>query len=617
MTDQGTRGLSRWRVLGPFTAAFVVLLGLCIGGYEMLSAVRAFVGGESLWSKARSVAMAQLRLYAGTGAPDAFARFNTALEVPLGDRMAREELDADRPDLALARTGFLRGGNHADDVAGMVRLYRAFSNTALMRDAIDAWKQGDRCIEELVAIGIGLQLSLAQRGPLPSQEREALDTRLDALNTRLIEVEKRFSASLGEASRAAVVLLEIAILGFAAVMGLGVLVYAGRVLRSTEQHRRQLAEANQRWTLATASDGLGLFEWPFHSGSLLLDARAGALFGLQIGPGGRSVGFDELRTVLHPDDVQAVRAGFNRAVSTGTLLKLRARVRQGDGALRHIEATGIVQKAGPPDQARLLGVLRDVSDEVLRVQLSAEKTAAEQVARARMEFLSRLSHELRTPLNAVLGFSQLLLMDRTNPLSPATATQVRHIETAGVHLLRLVEDVLNITRIDAGQLQVEMQPVALQPVVQSALRLVEAQRQALGIVVVDRLPSEALVVRADPQRLQQVFVNLLSNGCKYNRRGGLLTLSHRVEAGQVLLAVGDQGHGLAADEIGQLFQPFHRLSRHSTVDGTGLGLVIARQLLLQMDGEVDVTSVQGQGSTFTVRLALAGGDPTLRPVAGP
>jgi signal transduction histidine kinase len=487
----------------------------------------------------------------------------------------------------------------------MVWLYHAFSNTALMRDAIGAWIEGDGHIEELAALADRLRPTLAQRGQLTTSERDALHARLDELDSRLIEVEKRFSASLGEASREAVSILEIANFGFAAVMSLGVLVYAGRVLQSTEQGRRQLAEANQRWSLATASDGIGLFEWPIYSDVLLLDARAGALFGLQVGPDRRSIGFDELRALLHPDDLQPLRDGLGHAIVTGTLLRLRSRVKLADGSLRHVEATGLVQEAGPRGPARILGVLRNVSDEVLRVQLSAEKAAAEQIALARMEFLSRLSHELRTPLNAVLGFSQLLLLEGTEPLTPSAATKVRHIETAGAHLLRLVEDVLNITRIDSGQVQIDMKPVALQPVLEAALLLVEAQRLALGIVVVDRLPVEPLIVHADPQRLEQVFVNLLSNGCKYNRRGGLLTISYRADGGDVLLSVSDEGQGLTADEISQLFQPFRRLSRQTAIEGTGLGLVIVKHLLEQMGGAIVVASAKDQGTTFTLRLSLS------------
>jgi len=286
-------------------------------------------------------------------------------------------------------------------------------------------------------------------------------------------------------------------------------------------------------------------------------------------------------------------------------MKLRYRVLRGDGTLRHVEATGIVQLSGPRMPARMLGVLRDVSDEVLRVQLVTEKAAAEQVARARMEFLSRLSHELRTPLNAVLGFSQLLLMEQAQPLPADANAKVRHIEAAGQHLLHLVEDVLNITRIDAGQNVVHMQAVAPQPLLDAALLLVEAQRQALGVAVHSDLPTVPLLVMGDRQRLEQVFVNLLSNGCKYNRPAGALRITHRIDGAQLLLNFADEGQGLDDDEIAQLFQPFRRLYRHAAIEGTGLGLVIVKQLLVQMGGDIEVASVKGQGSVFTVRLAMA------------
>lgn len=599
-------GSSRWRVLGPFAVAIAVLLGLSIGGYQMLSAVRAFVGGESLWSKARSSAVAQLRLFADTGSPAAYARFNAALEVPLGDRQGREALDKRPDDFAQARAGFQRGGNHVDDVSGMVWLYHTFSDTALMRGAIGAWIEGDHLIDELIAIGSRLQHTLAQRNPLEPSERDALHARLDDIDSKLVEVEKRFSASIGKASREAATLLAIANLGFAAVMSVGVLAYAGRVLRNAEQSRRQLAEANQRWTLATASDGMGLFEWPLRGDSLVLDARAGALFGLEVGLDGRTVRIDELSSLLHHEDVQSVRDALGQAAATGTQLKLRARVKLADGGLRHVEATGIVQNGDSGSAGRILGVLRDVSDEVLRVELSAEKAAAEQVARVRMEFLSRLSHELRTPLNAVLGFSQLMLMDRSNPLSPSAVVKVQHIEQAGEHLLRLVNDVLDITRIDSGHARIEMAPVAVQPVLDAALLLVEAQRSAMEVVIVNKLPATPLIAQADTQRLLQVFLNLLSNGCKYNRLGGRLTLSHRIYDEYLLLAFEDEGEGLDAEEIGQLFQPFHRLQRHQAIEGTGLGNVIVKHLLVQMGGDIEVDSVEGHGSTVTVRLVLAG-----------
>lgn len=596
--------LSYVRVLGPFVAAIAVLVGLCVGGYQVLSAVRAFVGGESLWSKGRSAAMEQLRRYAVTQSPQAYARFLAALEVPLGDRQAREELDRSSPSFERARAGFLRGGNHPGDVDVLVWLYYGFSGTALMRDAVAAWVEGDRLIAELLETGQQLERKLSAAGGLSEPERAVLLARLDELDGRLVVLEKRFSASLGEASRKTLFVLEAVIVGFAAALTFAVVGFAGRALHRYDKAQRLLAEANQRWTLATAGDGIGLFEWHVQTDELHLDARSSALFGLEAGPEGRYLPRRELRELLHPDDVQAVRTSLQQAATNGTLFKQRYRVRRPDGAMRHIEATGVMQNDGPRAPARMLGVARDVSDEVLRGQLSFEKAAAERVARARIEFLSRLSHELRTPLNAVLGFSQLMLADKTDALSPAATARVRHIAAAGNHLLHLVDDVLDVTKIDSGHLTVHVEPMLLLPALDAAMRLIAKQQQMMGIVIVKQLPSQPLCVLADAQRLEQVFVNLLSNGCKYNRAGGLLTIQHRIDGGSVWLGFRDEGEGLAAQELEQLFQPFKRLTRQPGIEGTGLGLVIVKLLLEQMGGGIEVASVKGQGSTFTVRLPL-------------
>jgi hypothetical protein len=182
-------------VLVPFVVVIMVLLALCIGGYQVLSAVRAFVGGESLWSKGRSAAMAQLRLYAVTGSAAEFRRFESALQAPLGDRQAREAMDAEVPDFEQARAGFLRGGNHIDDVDGMVWLYNAFGGSALMREAVLAWRQGDDLIEELRGTGRELQARLQRGDKLSGTELARLDAHLERLDERLITQEKNRSAS--------------------------------------------------------------------------------------------------------------------------------------------------------------------------------------------------------------------------------------------------------------------------------------------------------------------------------------------------------------------------------------------------------------------------------------
>jgi signal transduction histidine kinase len=603
--QESERIASPVQVLGPFVVVIAVLLGLCIGGFEVLSAVRAYVGGESLWSKARGAATAQLRVFADTGSPGAYARFLAALEVPLGDREAREALAAAVPDLERARAGFLRGGNHEDDVDEMMRLYRGFSATPLMRDAVSDWVDADRLIAEMVAEGQALAARMANGG-LSEGEAIALSRRLDDLDERLMACEKHFSAALGLASRQTLLLLEAAVVALGLLMGLAVLAYASRALKRQDQSRQQLSDAHQRWTLAAAGAGIGLFEWRASDERYHFDARASGLLGLEAGPLGRDVEGHEWRARLHADDLPAVRAAVAQAQEDGAVFRVRYRVNGGQREERHLEAVGMVKHGESGRRARVLGILRDVSEEELHTRLSIDKAAAEQAARARMEFLSRLSHELRTPLNAVLGFSQLMLTEDADALSRTTAERVGHIHNAGKHLLHLVDDVLDVTRIDAGQLSVNIAPMPLWPVLQSALLQVETQREALGIMIDVECPSESVHVQADPVRLEQVFVNLLTNGCKYNRPGGRLQIVQRTEGDGLWVDFHDQGEGLADDEIDAIFQPFKRLTRHWHAQGTGLGLVIVKMLVAQMGGRIQVASAPGRGTTFSVRLARAG-----------
>ncbi len=272
-----------------------------------------------------------------------------------------------------------------------------------------------------------------------------------------------------------------------------------------------------------------------------------------------------------------------------------------DGALRYLDAVGVLRDSR--DAApQMFGVLRDVTDEVSRTSNQLEKEAAERTARARTEFLSRLSHELRTPLNAILGLAQVIEMDPGEPLRPRQAARIKLLLESGWQLLHLVDDVLDITSIDSGFVTVRSAPTDLRQVVDSSLSLVEPERQAFEIEVRNEVPEQLEPVLADPRRLQQVLVNLFSNGCKYNRRGGRLTIACRDLGPRVCLDIEDEGVGLSEGELAELFQPFKRLGKTTDVPGTGLGLTVVRMLVRQMDGTVEVTSTLGRGTRFTLCL---------------
>lgn len=592
----------RFRIIVPFVAAIVLLAGLCAVGFQMLSAARAFVGGESLWSKARARAVASLRDYAQTGDPADRQRFLLALEVPRGDRRARLALDQTPPDLAAAREGFAAGGNDADDIAGMIRLYRYFGRTAFMRDAISAWVEGDRLIDELQALGsrVGFAVEAGERAAgLPGLRAE-----LDEFDLRAAQIEKRFSAALGEASRGTERLLTQAVLLLAATLALAGALFVQRVLRSQQAQRRLLADANQRWALAADGTGIGVFDWTVRDAECTVDARALRLF--ELGEGPDRVALSDLRDRVAEADRADLQSALRRGLQErGRMVRHRFRVTLGPSSFRHLELSVVALATPAPAPPRLVGIVRDVDDEVRQAGLRLEKEAAERVAQLRMAFLSRLSHELRTPLNAVLGLAQLLRMDRAEPLSPGQDRRVGIILDSGAHLLRLVEDVLDISRIDAGTLPLNSGRVDLTLAIEAALRLVEPERARREVRVALDLPDALPAVHADRQRLEQVLVNLLGNACKYNRRGGCLSITAVAGDGEVRTTVSDEGRGMNEAQLAQLFQPFVRFDVQPDVDGTGLGLVIVRMLVELMKGRIEVGSTPGQGSRFVVVLPAA------------
>jgi len=252
--------------------------------------------------------------------------------------------------------------------------------------------------------------------------------------------------------------------------------------------------------------------------------------------------------------------------------------------------------------ARLVG-----SNEALAAEVAERRRAedrADAASRAKSEFLSRMSHELRTPLNAVIGFGQLLQMEE---LTDEQRDSVERIVVAGRHLLNLINEVLEISRIEAGRLTLSVEAVPVAETIASAVSLVRPLAAHRAIVVDLALPAEERYVLADRQRLQQVLLNFLSNAVKYNNERGRITVACTPGPdGQVTIGVTDTGPGLSPAALDRLFTPFERLGAEASgVEGTGLGLSLSKRFVEAMGGRVRVESKVGIGSTFAVELAAA------------
>ena len=235
----------------------------------------------------------------------------------------------------------------------------------------------------------------------------------------------------------------------------------------------------------------------------------------------------------------------------------------------------------------------------LEAARAREVAAVRRATEAKNRFLSRMSHELRTPLNAILGFTQLLQLEDDG----RHGESLHHIAQAGEHLVGLIDEVLDISRIEEGQLRLRPAEVALAEVVEDALALVAAQAAARQLRV-ERRVDAGLRLHADPQRLRQILINLLSNAVKYNLRGGEVAVvaSRSGDGAGIRVAVTDTGPGIAAADAELLFLPFERLGPTSGVPGTGLGLTISQRLAVAMGGRIEVDSRPGRGSTFTLAL---------------
>jgi PAS domain S-box-containing protein len=254
-------------------------------------------------------------------------------------------------------------------------------------------------------------------------------------------------------------------------------------------------------------------------------------------------------------------------------------------------------------------VVRDVTElHAARAERQARE-ALEASGRAKTEFLSRMSHELRTPLNAVLGFSQLLRMDAAGPPSAQQLDRIRHIERAGTHLLALVNDVLDLSRVDSGQMALSLESVDLASVVDESLAMVSPLAADSGVRLLRPEAGEPVIadaqirVFADRVRLRQVLVNLVSNAVKYNRPGGTVSVGWSMHRDTCRVSITDTGPGMTAEQLGRLFEPFNRLGAERTgVEGTGIGLVLSRRLVELMQGELRIDSRVGEGTVAMLVL---------------
>ncbi|MFZ2614406.1 MAG: ATP-binding protein, partial [Anaerolineae bacterium] len=304
--------------------------------------------------------------------------------------------------------------------------------------------------------------------------------------------------------------------------------------------------------------------------------------------------------LIHREEIIGVLAvaeiGNDRKYTAADTRLLELLASQAASAIQNARLRAELETYNRELEARVAQRTEELSDALLQAQ---------DADRLKSVFLATMSHELRTPLNSIIGFSGILLQGLAGPLNAEQSKQLGMVRDSARHLLALINDVLDISKIEAGQLRVERAPFAMRSVIESAVRAVSPLAQKKGLVLHQVIAAEVGDISSDRRRVEQILLNLLSNAIKFTEQGGV-RLECRVQGKWLDTSVSDSGMGIRPEDLGRLFEPFHQLEtglnrRH---EGTGLGLAICKNLVRLLGGEIHVESEWGKGSVFTFMLPL-------------
>ncbi|MDP3859397.1 MAG: ATP-binding protein [Stagnimonas sp.] len=606
--------------LAAMVAVFLGVLGSVMGlallSFSVQSGVRAYVGGEGLWSNGQKDATYALTRYLRSGEPRDYRAFQEAIAIPLGDRAARLEMEQPVPDPAVVERGFVAGGIAAADVPDMIFLFRHFQQLAFFADAVEVWRQAERYVLELLDCGQQLH-ALIESGSLDPARRQQFAERIQRINSLVTPLEQRFSSVLGEGARETQALLLTSVLvisGLILTFGLWACWRIALDLRASIAGLREGAERFAGGDLdyripRRSADELGELSSAFNTmvaarrdaerelldahafSDLVMENATNAIYALDTqgrftlvnrrtceisGYAREALLGRHFGALIHPDSLPALNLRYAAMIrGEGPILHYEVPLARPDGTRVYIMfSTAALERDGV-----IVGAVGAAEDITERRRADAELLArAEELARSNREleqFAYVASHDLQEPLRTVSGFAELLARRYQQQLGPEADEYIGFITTGVRRMKSLIEDLLSYSRVSREPRAAS--EVDLNALLAAAKANLHAAISDSGASVhSERLPS----LRADPAQLTQLFQNLLGNALKFRTaEPPRVDVSARQLDAAWQLSVRDHGIGIDPAGAERIFGLFQRLHTRDEYPGNGIGLTICKKIV--------------------------------------
>lgn len=600
------------RVVLPFLVTLVCLFTLAVASMAILSSLRAYAGGEGLYSKGQMQAVYHLNRYAASKDPAEFQRYLRSISVPLGDQKARIELEKPEPDYDVAKEGFLQGRNDPADIPGLINIFRRFRRMEYVDLSVAIWAAADAHINRLTALGDRLRDEI-EKGGAAQHRIDAVLAEIDREAVALAPLEDAFSYTLGKASRQVRKALVVILAIVTAFLTTFVALFARSVLREREEHQQALGESEERYR--------SFFETGIDA--VLLCGPDGTIEA--VNPAARlAFGYSE-SDMMEPrgdgidrETYESIRTALEKASQSGRYRgNLEFRRRDGRTFVGEVSASRFTDFSGRPKTSV---IIRDISariraeEEIRRLNASLEERVASRtielesanrelvLANRELEsFCYSVSHDLRLPLRSMNGFSELLISDYGGKLDDRARSYLDRIEVACRRMGRLIDDLLSLTRYTRQKMvleRVDLGGIAADVV--EELRAEHPERTVEVTIDADLVAT----TEGDGTLLRVLLRSLLSNAWKFSvsRDPARIEVGSYMDGPERVYFVRDNGCGFDMAYADKLFRIFNRLHTAEEFEGTGIGLATVQRVVMRHGGRVWAEGAPDRGATFYFTL---------------